>query len=92
MCLCMFLDLPESEGKRFYALGSVRSSIRCFPTILGNRSLDFSEIWHESSLIWFLKSDGAPFSKKIISVHNSHLKRYFLPFFTVFKHFSVSTR
>ena len=67
--------------KRSYALGSVRPLVRQLPTFLCNRSVDFSETWHEGSLIWFLKSDGARYLKKIhISVHNSHLKGYFYRF------------
>ena len=44
----------------------VRPFVRSFPTILGNRSVDFSEIWHEASLMVPLKSDRARFLKKII--------------------------
>ena len=42
---------------------SLRPLVCPLPSFLGIRSLDFSEIWYEGSLIWFLKSDGTGFSK-----------------------------
>ena len=51
---------------------------------LGNRSLDFSEIWHEGSLIGYLKSDGARFSKKNYCYPHLAFKEVF---FTVFYRF-----
>ena len=76
-----FWTSPIYEGKWSYALGSVRSSVRpfvrLFPTILGNRSVDFSEIWHEGSLMVPLKSDGARFLKKNYLPWMSSKNRYF---------------
>ena len=58
------LDTWDVLQLRSYARAFVRSLVRQLPIFLGNRSVDFSEIWHEGSLIWFLKSDGACFFKK----------------------------
>ena len=55
----------------------VRPSVRLFPTILGNRSVDFSEIWHEGSLMVLLKSDGARFLKKNYLPWMSSKNQYF---------------
>merc|ERR1712062_687938 len=44
---------------------------------LGNRSVDFSEIWHEGSLMVLLKSDGARFLKKNYLPWMSSKNRYF---------------
>ena len=57
-----------------------RPLVLSFPTILGIRSLDFSEIWHERSLMWFLKSDGARFSKNIYFCPQQPFKGVFLQF------------
>ena len=69
------------EGKWSYALAFVRQfvrqSVRQLPSFLGNRSVDFSEIWHEGSLMVLLKSDGARFLKKNYLPWMSSKNRYF---------------
>ena len=84
------------EGKWSYALGSVRSSVRVFPTILGNRTVDFSEIWHEGSLMVPLKSDGARFFEKKLFALDELQKAVFSRIFSMLSninnYISVSAR
>ena len=64
-----FLDLPNIWGKKVLCISLcslVSPLVRLLPIFLGIRALDFSEIWHEGSLMVPLKSDGARFLKKKI--------------------------
>ena len=72
---------------RRFVRPSVRQSVRLLPTFLVIRSLDFSDFWYEGSLLWFLKSDGAGFSKKNFG---GSKKAVFCPkmaFFSIFLNF-----
>ena len=66
-----YLPWMSSKNRYFWMYKSKKKSK------LGIRSVDFSEIWHEGSLMVSPKSDGARFSKKNYLPWMSSKNRYF---------------